>query len=279
MTAKRMYDFSNLETLSKATEAILHPPFEWCLVKGGLVTLEDASQHGGTQGGIYQVTDFAIAKYPLTNAQYDKFILTPNGYFNPKWWKYSSEASQWLVDHPNPRPTAFKGADLPVTRVSWFDSMAFCLWLSTELGKLVSKQQKVPLDPHAAAAWPIRLPSEQEWQRAALGDTGWQYPWGDNLDEARGNYGGHIGQPTSVGKYPGGKSPYDALDMIGNVWEWCLTGWGEEEVNAAGYTYRVIRGGAWNITNPDYLRANDRGCHPPRGRLNDCGFRCGCFFL
>ena len=268
-----------IKYLSKATETILDPPFAWCPVEGGPVTLEDASQHGGTHGGKYQVADFAIAKFPVTNAQYEKFALDPKGYYNPQWWKFSPEASQWLMDHPNPRPTAFKGPDLPCTRVSWFDSMAFCLWLSAEMGKKGIGQKSKSMDPTNPATWTIRLPTEQEWQRAALGDSGWCYPWGNELDKSFGNYGGHAGQPTSVGKYPKGTSPFEAMDMTGNVWEWCLTGWGMEQIDARGYTYRVIKGGAWNIANPDYLRANDRGCHPPRGRLNDCGFRCGYYFL
>jgi formylglycine-generating enzyme required for sulfatase activity len=146
------------------------------------------------------------------------------------------------------------------------------------IGQQGKEQHKQYPNRDNPAEWRIRLPTEQEWQRAALSDTGWCYPWGDKLDETRGNYAEHIGQPTSVEKYPDGKSLYGVLDMIGDVWEWSLTGWGQETIDVSGYTYRIIKGGAWNISNPDYLRANDRGCHPPRGRLNDCGFRCGYFF-
>jgi formylglycine-generating enzyme required for sulfatase activity len=89
----------------------------------------------------------------------------------------------------------------------------------------------------------------------------------------RGNYGKNIGQPSSVNKYPMGKSIYGVMDMMGNVWERCLTGRNQETIDISGYTYRVFKGGAWNVSNPDYLRSNDRGCHPPRGQLNDCGFR------
>jgi formylglycine-generating enzyme required for sulfatase activity len=262
-----MSDFSYLDSLSKATEAILCSPFEWCRVEGGIVTLADAAHYGGTKGGIYRVHDFAIAKYPVTNAQYERFIENPNGFFNPQWWAYSSEATQWRKDHQKPKPTAFFGPGFPRTRASWFDSMAFCHWLFAEL------TSGIHLNTHNLSTWNIRLPTEQEWQRAALGDTGWCYPWGDKLDETRGNYGGNIGQTSSVEQHPKGTSVYGVMDMIGNVWEWCLTGWNVENIDVSGYTYRIIRGGAWNIDNPDYLRANDRGCHPPRGRLNDCGFR------
>ena len=233
--------------------------------------MEDATQEGGTQGGVFQVEAFAIARYPVTNAQYEKFLKNSNGFSNPQWWGFSSAAVQWRKDHKSPKPTAFNGPNLPRTRVSWFDSMAFCLWLSAGLkGKL---QDATPLDIHDPSTWMVRLPTEQEWQRAALGDTGWRYPWGDTLDERRGNYGKHIGQPSNVERYPEGKSIYGVMDMTGNVWERCLTGWNQESVDVSGYTHRVIKGGAWNVSNPEYLRSDARGCHPPRGQLNDCGFR------
>ena len=266
-----------IDHLSRVTESILCSPFEWCLIKGGTVRLENASHNGGTQGGTCHVADFAIAKFPITNAQYQKFLEHPNGFTNSQWWSYSPQALQWRRDHKNPKPTAFPGSDLPRTWVSWFDSMAFCHWLAAEIANRQSEpRQKFP-DPNLVTHWAVRLPTEQEWQRAALGDSGWCYPWGNGLDESRGNYANQIGQPTAVQKYLEGKSAFEVMNLIGNVWEWCLTGWGQEQIDVSGYTYRVIKGGAWNINNPDYLRANDRGCHPPRGQLNDCGFRCGYF--
>ncbi len=269
-----MHRLPSIEVLSQATEAILAPPFEWCYVDGGNVTLADASHYGGTVGGDYRITAFAVAKYPITNAQYQRFIDDPGGHADHRWWDYSSQAAQWRKDHRNPRPTAFGGADLPRTRVSWFDSMAFCAWLSASLESQESALRSNALDVRNLATWRVRLPIEQEWQRAALGDAGWQYPWGDHLDERHGNFGGNVGQPTRVGCYPEGQSSCGAMDMVGNVWEWCLTAWGVEGVDASGYIYRVIKGGAWNVSNPEHLRATDRGGHPPRGRLNDCGFRC-----
>ena len=257
--------------LSKDTESILHPPFEWCYVNGGNVILEDATQDGGTKGGTFEIKDFAIAKYPITNTQYERFLQHTNGFANTQWWEYSPEATQWRKDHKNPKSTAFRGDDLPRTRISWFDSMAFCLWLSAELKSRV--QSDKPLNVRDVSTWIIRLPTEQEWQRAALGDSAWCYPWGNILDETRGNYSKNIGQPSNVDRYPAGKSMYGVMDMTGNVWERCLTGWNQEIIDISGYTYRVFKGGAWNVSNPDYLRSNDHGCHPPRGQLNDCGFR------
>jgi formylglycine-generating enzyme required for sulfatase activity len=251
-----MTNFSVLTSISKDTAAILGEPFEWCFVPGGKVTLIDATSYGGTSGGDYQVPDFAIGKYFITNSQYKKFIDHPNGFYNIEWWKYSPEGALWRRDHRNPKPPAFPGADLPATRVSWFDSMAFCRWLSAELKETV------------------RLPTEMEWQRAAVGDTGWNYPWGNELDETRGNYAKHVGQTSPVGSYPAGQSPFGVMDMMGNLWQWCLTIWGSDSSDPGGYVYRTTRGGAWNVSNPEYLRAIDRGAgQPPRGRLNDAGFR------
>ena len=269
-----MSNFAGLANLSATTEDILCPPFEWCHINSGVVVLEDATATGGTKGGEYHVANFAIAKYPITNAQYLKFLDHLSGYANPNWWQYSSEAVQWRKDHPKPRPTAFDGTDLPRTRVSWFDAMAFCHWLSAELAHHNRVQLSTILKAHDPTTWSVRLPTEQEWQRAAIGDTGWLYPWGNQLDETRGNYARQRGQPTRVGSYPAGKSPYEVLDLIGNVWEWCLTAWGEEDSNANGYVYRNIKGGAWNVSRSDHLRAIDRGGNSPRGRLTDAGFRC-----
>src|SRR5215216_1347342 len=187
--------------LSTQTDSILGSPFEWCHIPGGNVTLSDASDYGGTTGGIYQVADFAIGKYLITNGQYQSFANHPHGFCNPGWWAYSPQAIQWRKDHPNPKPTAFPGNNLPNTRVSWFDSVAFCNWLSSELETV------------------IRLPTEQEWQRAAVGDTGWSYPWGNDLEETRANYANRVKQVSAVGSFPNGKSPYGVMDMTGNLWE------------------------------------------------------------
>lgn len=214
---------TELSILSRQTEALLGGTFEWCFVKSGSVTLMDASDYGGTQGGMNQVADFAIAKYLITNSQYKTFVDHPNGFKNPQWWDYSSQAAQWRKDHNYPKPTVFAGADLPRTRVSWFDSMAFCNWLSAEL---VLK---------------IRLPTEQEWQRAAIGDASWNYPWGNEIDATRGNYVNHVGKVSVGGSFPDGQSPFGIMDMIGNLWEWSLTIWGTDSTDINGYNHRVFR--------------------------------------
>jgi len=227
-----MTDSEKLRLFTERTESILCSPFEWCPIPGGSVTLLDASDYGGTKGGAYQVADFAIGKYLVTNGQYQSFIEHTIGFNNSQWWDFSAQAIQWRKDHSHPKAPAFVGRELPSTRVSWFDSVAFCNWLSLELNATV------------------RLPTEQEWQRAAVGDTGWSYPWGNELDETRANYANHVGQVSAVGSFPSGQSPFGVMDMIGNLWEWCLTVWGTENTDLFGYAYRVFRGGALPAVEP-----------------------------
>jgi formylglycine-generating enzyme required for sulfatase activity len=256
----------DLTVYSQSTEKALTEPFEWCFVKGGEVALEDASDRGGTQGGVYTVNDFAIAKYLVTNSHYERFVVHENGYANSDWWSFSPEALQWRTTRSRAQATAFSGKDLPRTRISWFECMAFCAWLSELLHSSSS------FDITSVATWSICLPTEQEWQRAALGDTQGHYPWGSALlDETRANCNNWVGQPTSVKNYPLGASPSGVFDMIGNLSEWCVTGWGTDNTEVTGYGYRNIRGGAWNVSIEDDIRPKDRLGHPPRGRLNDFG--------
>jgi formylglycine-generating enzyme required for sulfatase activity len=191
-------DLSRLQDFSRVTESLLGSPFEWCFVQGGTVTIEDASDRGGTSGGIIQVADFALAKYPITNAQYQRFLDDPSGYSSPSWWEYSSAAVQWRQDHPSAKPTAFSGAALPRTRVSWFDALAFCAWLSSSLAHHLCSAGEKCMDTQEIATWYVRLPTEEQWQRAAIGEGKGQYPWGNHLGEKHCNYGNVVGQPTHV---------------------------------------------------------------------------------
>jgi toxoflavin biosynthesis protein ToxD len=61
----------------------------------------------------------------------------------------------------------------------------------------------------------VRLPTEQEWQRAAVGDTDWDYSWGSDLKDTFANFGNNIGQPTPVGNYVKKRSPYHVVDIVG----------------------------------------------------------------
>jgi formylglycine-generating enzyme required for sulfatase activity len=122
-----------------------------------------------------------------------------------------------------------------VVNVAWHDAIAYCRWLSGKTGKT------------------YRLSTEAEWEKAARGTDGREYPWGDKFDPSKCNTReGGVGTTTPVGTYPDGASPYGALDMAGNVWEWCQSLYkpypyrlkdGCEDTEADGG--RVFRGGSW----------------------------------
>jgi formylglycine-generating enzyme required for sulfatase activity len=179
------------------------------------------------------VPAFCIAKYPITNAQFAQFIEA-GGYAERQWWTDSGLRLRESKNWTEPRywqDDKWNGADQPVVGVSWYEAVAFCRWLSDATGEAIT------------------LPTEQQWQRAAQGDDGREYPWGNTWDKSRCNTDeSGIGKTTPVTQYAGkGDSPFGVVDMAGNVWEWCLTDYATGAVDvAADAEPRVLRGGAWS---------------------------------
>ena len=135
--------------------------------------------------------------------------------------------------------------------------MAFCRWLSAQFG------------------YEVRLPTEWEWQQAATGgNLANQYPWGPEWDYRRANTDeSGLASTTAVGMYPTGASPIEALDMCGNVWEWCLNDYESLEVTALeGEKPRPVRGGSWSWDH-EYARAPFRDRDVPGFRHRDHGLR------
>ncbi len=173
------------------------PLLEWCYVPAGRVKIE---------GVVCNVNAFWMAKYPITYAQYEAFV-NDKGYSTRTYW--TDAGWQWKGNTTEPRhwrDSEWHIPTHPVIGVSWYESYAFTRWLSAK-----TKLQ-------------ITLATESQWQRAAQGDDGREYPWGNQFDETRCNSReSGMGKTTPVTQYPNGASPFGVWDMNGNVWEWCLS--------------------------------------------------------
>jgi len=241
-------------------QTILPQPFEWVHIPSGDVFIQygewDKLEFRVREVKKLSVSAFDIAKYPVTNAQYDVFINHPDGYKNPKWWDFSDEAKKWFYECDSQiEASYFVGDDCPRDSVSWYDSMAFCLWLS------------------AMTDEKIMLPTEWQWQRAMIGDGHQKYAWGDAIDATFANYNQHIRKTTPVTHYPAGKSVFGVMDMIGNLWEWCLNSYETQHTDLSATDERALRGGSW-INPPELVNALVYDGAPPHVQDYCYGFRC-----
>ncbi len=198
---------------------------------------------------IINLPAFYIDLYPVTNRQFCLFLNeTKPGIENLNKWIYldgksGSEKCRIIMKQGN--YTVESGyEEHPVIYVTWFGANAFTNWV----GK--------------------RLPSEQEWEKAARGTDGLIYPWGNNFEKGYCNSSeSGILHTTAVKQFPKGKSPYGCLDMPGNVFEWT-----NSVFNNVGDKY-VLRGGAW-ISDSYNCRCAFRNESRPNYMNSFIGFRC-----
>ena len=110
-----------------------------------------------------------------------------------------------------------------------------------------------------------RLPTEDEWEFAARGTERRIFPWGDEWDESKANWGQRQGGPQAVGSVSAGDNPTRHHDMAGNVWEWTAS---DEDGRA------ILKGGSWWDPNPSNLRGAARLIENSDYTSSDIGFRC-----
>ncbi len=210
---------------------------------------------------------YRVSKYLVTQAQYQAFQndSSARGYACPDWWQGLAAGDADRM----PRQPYFPNPNHPMENVNWYQAVAFCRWLMWQMraaGELGAEQE-------------IRLPTEYEWEVAARGSDGRVYPWGDEWDAARcNNSETGIGRTCAVGLFPDGASPCGALDMSGDVWEWCATKWrmsnrDAEDNDLGGTDVRVLRGGSWNLTYSVGFRCVTRSRDLPSNRNGFWGLR------
>ena len=241
-----------------------------------------------------QLKAFKIDTYEVSNIQFKEFILTTkrllpfnwghNGYGLTmeeaarmdlvKLRKIAADDFKLDMDTGTMMREALiaemqkeqkKRDQFPVTGIDWQYAQAYCAWRGQ------------------------RLPSEAEWEKAARGPNGFEYPWGDVLDPKISNAGDNANSDAEsedgyapVGSFPNNKSPYGAYDMAGNAWEW-VEDWYKPYPNATfksdqfGEKMKVIRGGSAGIDHNAlgyFFRGATRQFMDPRLTGEDIGFRC-----
>ena len=210
---------------------------------------------------------FWIDRTEVTNARYAAFLNTSGNQEEggTTWLDTDSEYCRIEQDGDEFRPEEGYG-DHPVIEVSWYGAAAYCEWAGR------------------------RLPTEAQWEKAARGTDGRMYPWGQQIasceyavlredDEGCGK-----GRTWPVGSKPKGASPYGALDMTGNVWEWVADYYDDDyydnspSVNPEGPPleedpHRGLRGGGWSHTW-ELGRSAARSHEAAHRSGGDTGFRC-----
>lgn len=208
---------------------------------------------------------YAIGKYPVTNAEFIRFI-EDGGYGNSNYWTKAGWRAKEIRGWTQPywERDEFNDPSQPMVGVSWYEVVAYCNWLAAKVGK------------------PYHLPTEAEWEKAARGTDGRLWPWGNKWDPDRCNTRERgLHRMTPVGTFPEGASPYGCLDMVGNAWEWTSSQFkkypyepadGRESLEAEDDVLRVVRGGSF-VSFRNLARCAFRFGYFPYFRYWIVGFR------
>lgn len=209
--------------------------------------------------------DFWMAKYPVSVQQFRAF--TESNQYPFDRWQYNRVSTQ------------------PVIGVTWYDVLAYVRWLNVQLQILAESRLKNQINYSlwsglAAGKLQAILPSEAEWEKAACGIDRRIYPWGAKFDPNNANTREtNLGEPSVVGIFPYGASPYGLLDMSGNIWEWTRSIYdrfsydpSDKLDNLLSTESRMLCGGSFYLRSGD-VRCVDRLKCGPDYRSADLGFR------
>lgn len=191
----------------------------------------------------FTVEPFYLAQYLVTYAQYQASVEAADGFEQVVWWQNMPEADQRQPLH-GPRPPL---SNYPRAGLSWYQSVAFARWLNHRLQGFTLPHPSSNGVLRVGENAQIRLPTEWEWQWAAQNGTEARtYPWG----EAKVGYANTaetgLKQATAVGMYPHGAAACGALDMAGNLMEWCANDKADPTViDVRSRASKVLRGGDW----------------------------------
>jgi hypothetical protein len=214
----------------------------------------------GSTGKTWKDAPYKIGKYPVTNAQF-KLFVDAEGYGERRWWTEAGWEERQKEGWTQPRywrDSKWNGVEQPVVGVSWYETVAFCLWLSEVTGES------------------IVLPTGYQWIYAAQGDDGRAYPWGNDWNCKKCNNSVppcKSSVTTPVRQYEGkGDSPFGVVDMSGNVGEWCLS----DKYAQRNYIQVKICwlcGGSWNSSGMGDFRFDDPKPSDLHHRFKNWGFR------
>jgi formylglycine-generating enzyme required for sulfatase activity len=227
-----------------------------------LVLIPEGEFLAGKDNFPVKLPAFYMALHPVTNTQYAQFLndAKPG---NGEIEKYIRLDKDCFVRKSGNVFETYGGKEKhPVVNVSWYGAEAYTKWAD------------------------LRLPTELEWEKAARGQDGRVYPWGDEWDNGkrcRNNNNKSNETTCGIWRYAEGCSPYGLYQASGNVWEWCADWYDFNAYNRyktgnlqppPSGQYRVLRGGSWNYGRDFNFRASNRSYSGPDGRLIDGGFRC-----
>ena len=200
--------------------------------------------------------EFMESSKPQRRVTLDGYWIDKNLVTVAQYKKFCGDTGRKMPSIP---PWGWKD-DHPMVNVTWNDAKAYADWAGAS------------------------LPTEAQWEKAARGTDGRKYPWGNDWDTSKlwSSVDGEKHGTAPVGSFPKGASPYGALDMTGNVWEWCADWYGDDyyenaparnPVGPATGDCRVLRGGCWYYVVEYGFRCAYRLDYEPPNRLT-LGFRC-----